>query len=272
MRAGHHRRRVRARGRPRRDGEDQRRRARGPSRPYLPRSRACACSSSSTSRVPTACSTTARSTRRAAHGCRGARSAPVEADMVMGVPDSGIPAAVGYAQERDPVRRGAREEPLRGPHVHLAHAVHPPAGHPAQAQPLRHAIEGKRLVVVDDSIVRGNTSRKLVELLREGGATEVHMRITSPPVRWPCFYGIDTDTQEQLIAAIHASRRSASSSAPTRWRTCASRTWSRRPDAPPRTTAWRASTATTPSRFPSRCARASCAWRAAGRIRSEGAP
>ncbi|MDZ4232255.1 MAG: amidophosphoribosyltransferase, partial [Dietzia sp.] len=62
--------------------------------------------------------------------------------------------------------------------------------------------EGKRLVVVDDSIVRGNTTRKLIALLREAGATEVHMRITSPPVKWPCFYGIDTDTQEQLIAAV----------------------------------------------------------------------
>jgi len=67
--------------------------------------------------------------------------------------------------------------------------------------PLRHIIGGKRLVVVDDSIVRGNTSRKLVNLLREAGAAEVHMRITSPPVKWPCFFGIDTDTQEQLIAS-----------------------------------------------------------------------
>ena len=67
--------------------------------------------------------------------------------------------------------------------------------------PLKHAIRGKRLIVVDDSIVRGNTTKKLVALLREAGAAEVHMRITSPPVVWPCFYGIDTDTQEQLIAS-----------------------------------------------------------------------
>ncbi len=67
--------------------------------------------------------------------------------------------------------------------------------------PLKHAIRGKRLIVVDDSIVRGNTTKKLVALLREAGALEVHMRITSPPVVWPCFYGIDTDSQEQLIAS-----------------------------------------------------------------------
>jgi amidophosphoribosyltransferase len=67
--------------------------------------------------------------------------------------------------------------------------------------PLKHALVGKRIIVVDDSIVRGNTTRKLVALLREAGATEVHMRITSPPVKWPCFYGIDTDTQEQLIGS-----------------------------------------------------------------------
>jgi len=69
--------------------------------------------------------------------------------------------------------------------------------------PLRHIIDGQRIVVVDDSIVRGNTSRKLVQLLRDAGATEVHMRLTSPPVVWPCFYGIDTDSQDQLIAATH---------------------------------------------------------------------
>ena len=67
--------------------------------------------------------------------------------------------------------------------------------------PLSSIIKGQRLVIIDDSIVRGNTSKKLVTMLREAGATEVHMRIVSPEVRWPCFYGIDTDTQDQLIAA-----------------------------------------------------------------------
>ena len=66
--------------------------------------------------------------------------------------------------------------------------------------PLRHQIEGKRLVVVDDSIVRGNTMRQLVKMLRDFGAKEVHMRITSPPVMWPCYYGIDIDSRDQLIA------------------------------------------------------------------------
>ena len=67
--------------------------------------------------------------------------------------------------------------------------------------PLRSVIAGRRLVVIDDSIVRGNTSKQLVKMLREAGATEVHMRIVSPEVKWPCFYGIDTDTQDQLISA-----------------------------------------------------------------------
>ena len=67
--------------------------------------------------------------------------------------------------------------------------------------PLRSVIEGKRLVVIDDSIVRGNTSKKLVQMLRDAGAAEVHLRIVSPEVLWPCFYGIDTDTRDQLIAA-----------------------------------------------------------------------
>ena len=69
--------------------------------------------------------------------------------------------------------------------------------------PMRHIIEGKRLLVVDDSIVRGNTSKRLVQLLRESGAAEVHVRLTSPPVVWPCFYGIDTESQDELIASTH---------------------------------------------------------------------
>ncbi len=137
-------------------------------------------------------------------GAAVARSAPVEADLVMGVPDSGIPAAVGYAQESGiPYGEGLVKNRYIGRTFISPTQYIRQQGIRLKLNPMRHAIEGKRLVVVDDSIVRGNTSRKLVELLREGGATEVHMRITSPPVRWPCFYGIDTDTQEQLIAAMH---------------------------------------------------------------------
>jgi amidophosphoribosyltransferase len=138
-------------------------------------------------------------------GERLAREAPVEADMVMGVPDSGVPAAVGYAQGSGiPFGEGLVKNRYVGRTFISPTDYLRQQGIRLKLNPLRHAIAGKRLVVTDDSIVRGNTSRKLVGLLREGGAAEVHMRITSPPVRWPCFYGIDTDTQEQLIASSHS--------------------------------------------------------------------
>ncbi len=135
-------------------------------------------------------------------GASLAASAPAEADLVIGVPDSGVPAAVGYAQVSGiPFGEGLVKNRYVGRTFISPTQSIRQQGIRLKLNPLRHAIEGKRLVVVDDSIVRGNTSRKLVELLREAGATEVHMRITSPPVRWPCFYGIDTDSQEQLIAS-----------------------------------------------------------------------
>jgi amidophosphoribosyltransferase len=135
-------------------------------------------------------------------GAALARSAPADADMVIGVPDSGIPGAVGYAAESG-ISYG--EGLIRNRYVGRTFISPTQSirqqGIRTKLNPLKHAIAGKRLVVVDDSIVRGNTTRKIVALLREAGATEVHVRITSPPVRWPCFYGIDTDTQEQLIAS-----------------------------------------------------------------------
>lgn len=138
-------------------------------------------------------------------GERLAAEAPVEADMVMGVPDSGIPAAVGYAQGSGiPFGEGLVKNRYVGRTFISPNDRLRQQGIRLKLNPLRHAIEGKRLVVTDDSIVRGNTSRKLVQLLRDAGATEVHMRITSPPVGWPCFFGIDTDTQEQLIASNHS--------------------------------------------------------------------
>ena len=88
----------------------------------------------------------------------------------------------------------------RGPRSEKAQAMRQ-LGIRLKLNPLRSVIEGKRLVVIDDSIVRGNTSKKLVQMLRDAGAAEVHLRIVSPEVLWPCFYGIDTDTREQLIAA-----------------------------------------------------------------------
>ena len=98
--------------------------------------------------------------------------------------------------------------------------------------PLPDAIRGKRLVVVDDSIVRGTTTRQIVAALREAGATEVHLRITCPPIKWPCFYGIDMPTRQELIGAdLHRGGDPAPTSAPTRWATSRSRAWSTPPGA-----------------------------------------
>jgi amidophosphoribosyltransferase len=139
---------------------------------------------------------------RMAMGAAIARSAPVEADVVIGVPDSGVPGAVGYAKESGiPYGEGLVKNRYIGRTFISPSESLRQQGIRLKLNPLRHVIEGKRLVVVDDSIVRGNTSRKLIALLRDAGATEVHVRVTAPPVEWPCFYGIDTDTQEQLIAA-----------------------------------------------------------------------
>jgi amidophosphoribosyltransferase len=135
-------------------------------------------------------------------GAAMARSTPVEADMVIGIPDTGVPAAVGYARESGiPFGEGLVKNRYVGRTFISPSQTLRQQGIRLKLNPLRHALKGRRIIVVDDSIVRGNTTRKLVALLREAGATEVHMRITSPPVKWPCFYGIDTDTQEQLIGS-----------------------------------------------------------------------
>ena len=145
---------------------------------------------------------------REVHGTRRrmgellAEQAPVDADLVMGVPDSGVPAAEGYARRSGvPYGQGLVKNRYIGrtfiePDSQARHdAVR------RKLNPLRENIGGKRLVVVDDSIVRGTNSRAIVRMLREAGATEVHLRISSPPFRWPCFYGIDTPTRTQLLAA-----------------------------------------------------------------------
>jgi amidophosphoribosyltransferase len=131
-----------------------------------------------------------------------AKETSVEADLVMGVPDSGIPAAIGFSQTSGiPYAEGLIKNRYVGrtfiqPTQHMReHGIR------MKLNPLKDVLNGKRVIIVDDSIVRGTTSRKIVRALREAGATEVHMRISSPPVTHPCFYGIDTDDQEQLIAA-----------------------------------------------------------------------
>ncbi|MBN2247879.1 MAG: amidophosphoribosyltransferase [Coriobacteriia bacterium] len=141
---------------------------------------------------------------RRTQGMALAKTAPVEADLVIGVPDSGIPGAVGYAQASGiPYGEGLVKNRYVGRTFISPTQSLRQQGIRLKLNPLRHIIEDKRLLVVDDSIVRGNTSKKLVQLLRDSGAAEVHLRLTSPPVVWPCFYGIDTDTQDQLIASSH---------------------------------------------------------------------
>jgi amidophosphoribosyltransferase len=131
-----------------------------------------------------------------------AEQAPVEADMVMGVPESGVPAAEGYAKRSGiPYGQGLVKNRYIGrtfiaPTQEMrSRAVN------RKLNPLRENIRGKRVVVVDDSIVRGTTQRAIVRMLREVGASEVHVRITSPPYKWPCFYGVDTGTRAELLAA-----------------------------------------------------------------------
>ena len=120
---------------------------------------------------------------------------------MIGVPESGIPAAVGYAQESGiPYGQGLTKNAYVGRTFIQPSQTIRQLGIRLKLNPLKEVIRGKRLIVVDDSIVRGNTQRALVRMLREAGAIEVHVRIASPPVKWPCFYGIDFATPAELIA------------------------------------------------------------------------
>lgn len=131
-----------------------------------------------------------------------AAESPVDADMVLGVPDSGIPAAIGFSRAsgisyaEGLIKNRYVGRTFIAPTQHMRES-----GIRMKLNPLKDVLKGKRVIIVDDSIVRGTTSRKLVKALRDAGAKEVHMRISSPPVTHPCFYGIDTDNQDQLIAA-----------------------------------------------------------------------
>ena len=193
-------------------------------------------------------------------GARGARSRPTSSSPT---PESGTPAAIGYAEESGiPYGQGLVKNAYVGRTFIQPSQTIRQLGIRLKLNPLREVIEGKRLVVVDDSIVRGNTQRALVRMLREAGATEVHVRISSPPVKWPCFYGIDFATRAELIAngltideiatsigadslALHLPRRHDRGDAPCRPTGCA---------AP-------ASTACTRSSCPSRSCSASTCWR-----------
>ncbi|MGH7389339.1 MAG: amidophosphoribosyltransferase [Candidatus Rokuibacteriota bacterium] len=144
-------------------------------------------------------------TVRKALGRELAREHPVEADLAIPVPDSGTSAALGFSEES-----GIRYEMglIRNHYVGRTF-IEPKQGirHfgvKVKLNPMREMLEGRRVVVVDDSIVRGTTSRKIVRMIRGAGATEVHMRVSSPPIQWPCYYGIDTPTRRELIGASHS--------------------------------------------------------------------
>ncbi|MGH2465869.1 MAG: amidophosphoribosyltransferase, partial [Candidatus Limnocylindrales bacterium] len=148
---------------------------------------------------------------REVHGARRrmgellAEQAPADADLVMGVPDSGVPAAEGFSRRSGiPYAQGLVKNRYIG---RTFIDPEPDARRDAvrrKLNPLRENIAGKRLVVVDDSIVRGTTTKRIVELLRRAGATDVHARISAPPIYHPCFYGIDTQIETELIAATHS--------------------------------------------------------------------
>ncbi len=135
-------------------------------------------------------------------GRRLAAEHPVAADLVIPVPESGTPAAIGYAQASGiPYGQGLVKNSYVGRTFIQPSQTIRQRGIRLKLNPLREVIEGKRIVAVDDSIVRGNTQRAIVAMLREAGAAEVHVRISSPPVAWPCFFGIDFATRAELIAA-----------------------------------------------------------------------
>lgn len=137
-------------------------------------------------------------------GQRLAQESGVDADCVVPVPDSGVPAAIGFARGSGiPYELGL----IRSHYVGRTF-IEPTGsirdfGVKLKLNPLRRALEGKRVILIDDSIVRGTTCKKLVKLVREAGAREVHFRVASPPTMWPCYYGIDTPSRDQLIAANH---------------------------------------------------------------------
>jgi amidophosphoribosyltransferase len=135
-------------------------------------------------------------------GKRLAIEAPADADLVIPVPESGTPAAIGYAQQSGiPYGSGLVKNSYVGRTFIQPSQTIRQLGIRLKLNPLREIIEGKRIVVVDDSIVRGNTQRAIVRMLREAGAHEIHVRISSPPVEWPCYYGIDFASRAELIAS-----------------------------------------------------------------------
>lgn len=148
--------------------------------------------------------------RRKLMGVFLAKEHPVEADMVIPVPDSGTPAAIGYANESGlPFEMGIIKNHYVGRTF-----IHPSAAVrnfkvKIKLNPQDHLVRGKRIVVIDDSIVRGTTSKAIVQILRAAGAKEVHLRVSSPPIKGPCFYGVDTPQKKQLISSSYSNKNLA---------------------------------------------------------------
>ena len=139
-----------------------------------------------------------------------AKEAPVEADLVCPVPDSGTPAAIGYSQQSGiPYAMGIiRNQYMGRTFIEPTEQIRN-MGVRLKLNVNRAVIAGKRVVLVDDSVVRGTTSQKIREMVMDAGAAEVHFRIASPPTMWPCFYGVDTPQRDKLIAARHERGRDA---------------------------------------------------------------
>ncbi|MGO3752063.1 MAG: amidophosphoribosyltransferase [Peptoniphilaceae bacterium] len=133
------------------------------------------------------------------------KESPCDVDLVVPVPDSGIPSAIGYSQETGiPYAVGLVKNRYMGRTFIKPTQEEREMAVKLKLNPLRHVIQGKKIVLIDDSIVRGTTSANLIKRMREAGAKEVHLRITSPPVKYPCYYGIDTPSRKNLIAANYS--------------------------------------------------------------------
>ena len=142
--------------------------------------------------------------RRKASAPNSRGEAPAHADVVVPVPDSGVPAAIGYAQAAGiPYELGIIRNHYVGPHLHRADPADPPTRRAPQAQRQSRGRRRQAHRLIDDCIVRGTTSVKIVQMMRDAGAREVHFRIASPPITHPDFYGIDTPERDKLLAATH---------------------------------------------------------------------
>ncbi len=176
---------------------------------------------------------------RQAMGAQLAEEYPVEADLVVGVPDSATVAGIGYAQKSGiPHGEGLMKNRYVGRTFIAPDQRMRDLGVKMKFNPLPDILRDKRVVLVDDSIVRGTTTPKVINLLRKAGAKEVHMRVCAPPIRYPCFFGVDMASRWELIAAHKSLRKSGNLSAPIRWAISALTVWLNPSVCPRITSAW----------------------------------